>query len=403
MNTIKRTFILLALTALLFAAAAPHVFAEGEMPPAVETGIYEINKYGNMILTIGAEAMTELGYEPADVVSVKIGDAEMEMPIGTNYSDVDSGEPICCFKISTDGIAVVILSINAGNLADTMGVAERRSIDTEPGYEWVYADGQDGPPGVLISMAQKQGFAEEYALHQTSGTRTNKREDYAKLSDEEYANFRAIETSGMGTGTLYRSSSPVNPSLNRNGEADEALFRSQVRTVVNMADSEETMRKYEGFDLTHYAACNIIALDMDMDFDGEDFRQKLAEGFRYMASHDGPYLIHCTEGKYRSGIAAGVLEALMGADADEIEADYMLTYYNFYGIEPGTEQYAQIAESNIEATLAGSFSIPSIRGEGVDLQSCAERYLEEIGMTAAEISALKDKLGEDYGGLNTAR
>ena len=33
----------------------------------------------------------------------------------------------------------------------------------------------------------------------------------------------------------------------------------------------------------------------------------------------------------------------MGADADEVVADYMQTYLNFYGLEPGTEQYGKMS------------------------------------------------------------
>lgn len=54
---------------------------------SIETGIDSINKYGSITLTIGPESMKELGYEPADIISVRIGDAEMEMPIGINYAD----------------------------------------------------------------------------------------------------------------------------------------------------------------------------------------------------------------------------------------------------------------------------------------------------------------------------
>ena len=400
MKVIRRLFALLILSALLLTAGvSPCAAADVKTPPSLEAGIYEISKYGNLILAIGAESMTGLGYEPGDVISVKIGDAEMEMPIGTNYADVDSGEPICCFKAGSDGITAVVLAINAGDLTTAMGIAERRTIDAEPGYEWVYAEGFDEDTSAAISMVQKQGYAQEYAMHQHSGTRTNKRQDYAHLDDAAFANFRAVETGGMGKGTLYRSSSPISPALNRNREADEALLQSLVRTVINMSDSEEAMRQYSDFALTHYAECDIIALNMDMNVLGESFRQKLAEGFRYMAAHDGPYLIHCKEGKDRTGFAAAVLSCLMGADADEIAADYMLTYYNYYGIEPETKEYEEIARSNLESMLAKAFGIPSIRDEDVSLQSCAESYLEGIGMTAEEIAMLKEKLAEDYGGL----
>lgn len=336
--------------------------------------------------------MAELGYEVADIIRVKIGDAEMLMPIGTAYNDADSGEFICCFRTNSSGVREVTLAIDLGDLASTIGI-ERRAVVAEPGYEWDY----DAHATVAISMAQKQGYAEEYALHQIIGTRTNKREDYPNLSDAEFANFRVVEIGGMGKGMLYRSSSPVNPVIKRNREADAALGQALVRTVMNMSDDDATMRKYEGFSQTHCAGCDIIPLEMSMDVMDEMNRQKLAEGFRYIAAHDGPYLIHCNEGKDRTGFAVAVLGCLMGASIDEIVADYMLTFYNFYGVRPEDEQYALIARKNIETSLARSFGVESIRGEGVDLRACAEAYLEAIGMRAEEISTLKAKLAEDCG------
>ena len=360
--------------------------------PDIEAGIYDINKYGNIILTIGPDSMEKLGYEPADMVLVKIGDSQMEMPIGTEYSDADSGEPVCCFKTSSDGTDRVVLAVNMGSMAETMGVAECHDIDADPGYEWIFLNGLDVSAAVYISLAEKQGYADEYLLHKQGSTRTNSRDDYAQLDDAAYANFRVIETTGMGTGILYRFSSPVNPALNLNQEADEALLNNGIRTVINMADSESILKQYPDYGLTKYADCDVIALDMALDFSAEDFRQKLAEGLRYMISHDGPYLLHCTEGKDRTGFAAAILECLMGADAGEIVEDYMLSYINFYGFEPGTPQYDEVAAGNIEATLARAFRVTSIRDDNTNLQACAETYLLESGLSTEEIRALKDRL-----------
>ena len=367
--------------------------------PEIEAGIELINKYGNILLTISGDSMRELGYEPADVVFVTIGDAEMEMPIGTSYTDVDPGEPICCFKTDSEsGKEVVLLAINSGNLTTALGIAQVNSIEEDPGYEWIFSEGFDESTSIYISMDEKQGYAEEYALHELGNTRTNNRDDYATLSDAEYANFRAIETTGMGTDTLFRSSSPIDPALNRNEEADEALLACQVRTIMNMADSEGTMKTCADYSLSAYSDCDIIALDMSVDFSSDEYTEKLAEGFRFLASNEGPYLIHCKEGKDRTGFAAGVLECLMGADVEEIVKDYMLSYYNFYGIEPGSDQWEQIGAGCIEKYLAQAFGIDSIRAEGTDLQACAQEYLIDIGMNEQEISDLKENLSRDYGG-----
>ena len=384
-------------------AAAPQSAADEGEVPAIEATIYEISKYGNIVLSISPDSMKELGYEPADVIRVQIGENVMEMPIGTSYSDADSGEPICLYKFSASkGVEEVLLAINGGNLTEVMGIAEYEKIDSDPGFTWNLTGGLELPVTVSISMVQKQGYAEEYQMHQLGGTRSNKRADYPELSDEEYANFRAVETTGMGVGTLYRSSSPVWPAYNRNAEADAALQNALIRTVMNMADSEEVLESYPDYNLTHYSDCDIIALDMKIDFTSEEFRTALAEGFRYLASHEGPYLIHCQEGKDRTGFACGILECLMGAGVEEVVEDYMITYDNFYGIGPDSEQYAQIAESNIKASLAEAFGVETIDDASLDLAAEAEEYLLEIGMSGEEISALKDQLAEDYGGMMLA-
>lgn len=73
---------------------------------------------------------------------------------------------------------------------------------------------------------------------------------------------------------------------------------------------------------------------MEMDFFSDTFRRKLTEGFRFLARHDEPYLIHCTEGKDRAGFAAAMLECLIGADLSEVIADYMQSFVNYYHIFP---------------------------------------------------------------------
>ncbi len=370
---------------------------ENTVYPEIEAGIDIINKYGNIVLTVSPQSMRDLGYEPADMILVRIGDHEMEMPIGTAYSDVDSGEPVCCWKMSSDNQEHVILAVNSGNMVSALGAAEIRVIDEEPGYECVYAEGLDENSSVFLSMTEKQGYADEYEMHQLSGVRTNNRADYPALSDAEYANFRAVSTTGIGTDTLFRSSSPVNPAYNRAAEADEAMMNGMVRTVINMADSEEMMRSYADYGLTYYSSCDIIALNMGMNPGSEDYRDKLADGFRFIAEHDGPYLIHCNEGKDRTGFAVAVLECLMGADKEEITEDYMLSFYNFYGITKDSDQYMRIAQSNILSSLASAFGLDSL--DDADLSACAEEYLTGIGLSKEEIEVLKTRLSADYGAM----
>ena len=309
----------------------------------------------------------------------------MEMPVGTCYNDADSGEPVCCLLADPEGGAGwVVLAVNAGNMAAEMEIDGAAAAEENGIGE-----------NVKLSIVEKQGFIEEYRMHRAGSTRTNRREDYAALSDEDFANFREIRTAGMGQGRLYRSSSPVNPALERNDEADAALKRAGIRTVMNMTDSEDRMKQYPGYAESAYASCKITALNMGMDFFAEEFRKKLAEGFRFLAAHDGPYLIHCNEGKDRAGFAAAILECLMGADLPEIAADYMRSFENYYGMEPASDQYRLISAGNIEASLAKAFGSGMESSDGACLSVCAEKYLTEAGLRDTEIRLLKKKLGND--------
>ena len=381
---------LIYLLALLLAVLPAAALAEGA--ESIEAGIREIQKYGNLVLTVSGNSLLDMGYEYGDIAAVTVDGQTYDMPVVSSYSDVDNGNMLCRVIASDDpDESAVILAINMGDLATTLGIATKATVEEEPGFRWDYNEGYDDTLAISIAMDEKGGYADEYMIHQL--TRSEVREDYPDLTDEQYASFRNVATTGIGAYALYRSSSPVNPKINRNLEADAAVNAAGIRTVMNLADNEETMKGYEGYSESYYSGLDVIALNLGVDFTADDFRAGLAEGFRFLASHDTPYLVHCTEGKDRAGFTCAVLECLMGASAEEVTADYMVTYANYYGVQPGTEQYDAIVRSNIAKSLATAFGVESIYD--ADLAAEADAYLLEIGMTREEIDALKAKLGTD--------
>ena len=367
------------------------LFAVSAYAEETEADVAEIQKYGNLVLSLTGSELLEAGYAYGDVVTVKINGTAYDMPVGSNYADVDQGSMICRVVIKPDtNEDQLILAINMGDLATASGIATKETTDADPGYIWHLNEGVTEPVRVSITMKEQGGYYDQYVIHEL--VRSENREDYPDLSDEEFANFRAITTTGVGTGKLYRSSSPVNPEINRNLFADRAAASAEVKTFINLADSEEEMRGYEGFDASYYSTQKIIPLNLGVDFMAEEFRTGLAKGLRFIAANEGPYLVHCTEGKDRAGFVSAVLECLMGASADEVIADYMVTFYNYYRVQPGNDQYDIIANSNICKSLAAAFEIPDIRE--ADLQAEAEAYLLKIGLTADEIAQIRTNLGE---------
>lgn len=345
-------------------------FLEQSLNGALEPAyVASISKYGNVTTTLPVDLFNGAGYEVGDILKVTVGNQTMDVPYVTTYSNVDTGKVLALPDTSSDSMA---LAINMGNFSTTYGITQDTSI--------------------IFSMGEKAGYLEEYAIRNIDSLRTNNRSDYA--SDEVFANFRPIVMGNIAEGVLYRSSSPVNPELGRNTYADALAKKAGIQTVINLADDEATMKSYAGYADTYYSTLNIVALDMGVDFAAEDFNTKLKTGLEYMIANKGPYLIHCNEGKDRAGFVSALLESLMGGTLDEIKADYMLSYENYYHVEKDSDRYNRIAESNIMASLRMIAGLD----EGadlsrVDLQKAASDYLvNTVGMTNDQVTALQGVL-----------
>ena len=133
-----------------------------------------------------------------------------------------------------------------------------------------------------------------------------------------------------------------------------------------------------------------------MNYLSDDFGMKIVQGFNLMAEKEGPYLIHCTEGKDRTGFVAMLIEALAKASYEEIEADYMKTYANYYRIDKSNdkEKYQIILERNLDGMIAFMVNDAGIDFKNCDLSIYAENYLQRCGMSEEQIQTLKERLME---------
>ena len=366
----------------------------GLMPVMAEDApitVTEIQKYGNMVLSISGSDLLAQGFAYGDGVTVTVNGQSYEMALGSNFSDVEQGSMILRVVIKPENNEdYALIAINMGDLATFAGVATKEKTEADPGYVWHYNEGVEVPVTVTVEMKEPGAYYDSWLMNQL--VRSENREDYPQLTDAEFANFRAVTTTGVGENKLYRSSSPVNPEISRNKQADAAAREAGIKTFINLADNDQVMRGYEGFDESYYSNQSIITLNLSVDFAAEDFRSGLADGVRFIAANEAPFLVHCNEGKDRAGFVTAVLECLMGASAEEVTADYMVTFYNYYGVEAGTEQYYAIAKANIQKSLAKAFEIDTI--EGADLAEEAREYLLAIGVSEEDIAAAKAKLGE---------
>ena len=361
---------------------------------ALESSVSDIQKYGNLVLSITKSDMDSINAEYGDVFTISFNDQALQAPYCTSYSDVDLGNLV----LRNDG-DVMILAINMGDFASTYGIATKVT-NPDKTYEWVFEEGKKLEDVTLsLVLSGKGEYRDQYLIHQLS--RTNDRNDYS--SDAVFANFRGIKGGNLGSGALYRSSSPVNNEIGRAMYADKLAEENKINTVMNLADSSDAVEGYfkeEGFASPYYKSLyergQVIALNMGVSFKTREFQLALVEGLTFLSLNEGPYLVHCNEGKDRAGFTSALLSALMGLSYEEIAADYMTSYENYYHVEKGTEQYEAVKRSNIDSMLSFIAGVEADNLSSVDLSAKAEEFLLAIGMEKANIDTLKSKLSKDY-------
>ena len=396
----KRYLLIISLIVLalcLTVSCATKVTTEpvaAEEVKALNSAVKDIQKYGNLVLSITKSDMDSINAEYGDVFTISFDDQALQAPYCTSYSDVDLGNLV----LRNDG-DVMILAINMGDFASTYGIATKVT-NPDKTYEWVFEEGKKLEDVTLTLVLSGKGeYRDQYLIHQLS--RTNDRNDYS--SDAVFANFREIKGGNLGSGALYRSSSPVNNEIGRAKYADELAEENKINTVMNLADSSDAVEGYfkeEGFASPYYKSLyekgQVIALNMGVSFKTREFQAALVEGLTFLSNNEGPYLVHCNEGKDRAGFTSALLSALMGLSYDEIAADYMTSYENYYHVEKGTEQYEAVKRSNIDSMLSFIAGVEADNLSSVDLSAKAEEFLLAIGMEKANIDTLKSKLSKDY-------
>ncbi len=276
------------------------------------------------------------------------------------------------------------LAVVNGSFAKVAGIARQVSENDGKTTLWVPEDGVEFPVLVTIERVKaptypipSKGFCE----------RSNERADYPHLTDAEFANFRPVMAPSIVSGNLYRSSSPIDPSLGRKKYAAAALASCGAQTIWNMADTADEALVHSGrqHDGHYHAGCTICYKPLGTDFNSPLFKAGMRDGLRFLSKEEPPFLIHCKEGRDRTGFAAMLIEALCGATRAEIEADYMKSFENY-----------AIGDFNREgAAESFAYCMKALGLEGVPdagLAARAMKYLRGIGMEDGEIKALMTKL-----------
>ncbi|MDR0822963.1 MAG: tyrosine-protein phosphatase [Endomicrobium sp.] len=203
-------------------------------------------------------------------------------------------------------------------------------------------------------------------------------------TNEDDVNFREICMGDIAHNKLYRSSHPIMDGLEDIKITSRALGAG-IKTIINFSDDVSGLKLSQ--DAAWYwklvKSKSVIALGADFRFMDDYFCKKFFKGIEFMLSHKPPYLIHCYAGMDRTGFAAMIIEALMGANMQQIIDDYLLSYN--YGIASAINRKdSRVVKEQFKTINNGKETTEE------NLKSTAYLYLsEKVGLQKGQIEDLK--------------
>ena len=360
--------------------AAATTTAASKAVVAQDVAVSQDKDFGGVYIELSIDDFNALGFSFGDSVDIRMSNGYTleDIPYYNGYY-ANVGDTLL---VGYPGYPYVEAAINFGDsLWEVAGLSEG-----------------DTATVTLAEAGKHRATQEAFDIAYTS-----KRADYD--SDVQFANYRALTGGSMTPGAWYRSASPVDNEYERAPYVNALMKQDGIGYVLNLSDSEEEIARFlaqdaeSGADVSYFQKLHdegkVGALDLTAAYPLQPFKDKLVAGLVELCNHEGPYLVHCIEGEDRTGFVCALLEALAGASYDEILADYMVTFDNYYRINEASdpEKYRAIVELNLNgmlSTLVGCAKDADM--SQMDFSGPAQAYLREGGMTDAQIEALKSRL-----------
>ena len=345
-------------------------------PKLSDCGVIHEPEFGGIYITRTIDEFNALGFNYGDSVTVRFSNGyELEdIPYYNGYY-TRNGEALLIAYPGYDYIKAVIN--NGADLWELSNVDENTTATITLYEAGKYASTQE---------ARNLSYKDDRSLFE---------------SDEMFANFRDIEAGNIRDNLIYRSASPCDNQHNRATYVDRLINEAGVRYIVDLADNDSRILSYidrDNFDspyfLSLYHDGKVFPMAMNTNYESPELRQRIAEGMRSMIDNEGPYLIHCTEGKDRTGFICMLVEALCGASYQQIVDDYMITYNNYYGIteEKDKEKYDVIIHDVLDPMICVMIGDENANLNTIDLSQAARNYLTGSGMSDQEVNTLIEKL-----------
>lgn len=212
------------------------------------------------------------------------------------------------------------------------------------------------------------------------------------MNIREHVNFINVKTGNIAEGILYRCSSPLKGG-NKKDIIETLAMEAKIKCIINLDDVSSVIKDLSK-DILWYNKLveegNVICLHMTYTIPGvKSNEKKLKTALQFLLNHNGPYLIHCFAGVDRTGFVSALLEALMGANLEEICKSYLATFNFDNTILSNIEKYSKMKNFLKQLkTMCHGENISKI-----NIQVATERYLiDNIGLSCDEVLWLKNIL-----------
>ncbi|MCQ2264707.1 MAG: tyrosine-protein phosphatase [Bacteroidales bacterium] len=336
--------------------------------------VLKIDDFGGAVLNLSPDDMANAGFDFGDVLQVEFNDTVVCVPYFDGYYAKTGDLQLTSYQSTED---IEFTSQSCGLSPDL-----KVGVGTE----------------VCITMHQKAGAI---ALQDAMSMRYS--DDIADYGNDtvKFANVRVVQLGRMASNRLYRSASPFDNSHNRAAYVSAYMQNLGVACVLDLADNEDKVQsllpELPAYSNQLVEEGKVVFCKLNANYRSDETNVKMLRGFMSMVEKPGPYLIHCLEGKDRTGYACAILEALCGATYDEIVNDYLITYDNYFGINPQNKPdvcklILALRLNDALMFFCGVQDAASLRT--IDLETAIRQFMRKNGLTDAEIDCLQNALCE---------
>ena len=381
-------FLLTSLLLLLFTACDNGNDSGNNSDVSIKATVSEVDMWGNLVLDISKDSIEKAGFNPGDILTISgVSNAgALNMPFTNSWQSVGSWG--MCLVHFQDEPTLTLALANA-SFADRIG--------------------GKGGDRIIITVKEKGGHIEQE--EKMDLWTSESRADYD--SDEAFANFYSVECHGMKPGILFRSSNPLiasdNPS--RYEYADRLARSMGIKSMFSISQDEEKWiaaiasgSEIGSYSRELYDEGKVSFNKMNVDIFVPEQAVKVGKLLREIMYSEPPYLFFCTHGRDRTGLIAILLQVLVGATYEELEAGYMRSFMNWHRLSPSSVAYEEVHNIIFDRTLyilskggdvdiaemcdMDSYPIEEIMQR---LPTAVELYLtERAGLTSSEVRSLKN-------------